>query len=163
MKTKTNHSTSTRLTSGVRQRASIFIAALFCFTMLSSLALAQLSGTKNIPGDYPTLAAAITDDTQGVDGGVTLNLLAGNPETAPAGGYIIGGAGSMVLTTTSAANPVIIPGQRQHYYCIWCSGCGESERCHFQTDWRGLDHDRRFYDAGEPREYSQCGGHQQHD
>ena len=112
MKTKTNHLTSTRLTSGVRQRASIFIAALFCFSMLSSVALAQLSGTKNIPGDYPTLAAAIADlNTQGVDtGGVTLNLLAGNPETAPAGGYVIGGAGSLVLTTTSAANPVIIQG-----------------------------------------------------
>ena len=73
---------------------------------------ATLSGTKNIPGDYPTLAAAITDlNAQGVGaGGVTLNLLAGNPETAPAGGYVIGGTGSLVLTTSSAANPIIIQG-----------------------------------------------------
>ncbi|MEI8195986.1 MAG: hypothetical protein WCI73_08770 [Phycisphaerae bacterium] len=58
------------------------------------------------------IAAATTDlNTQGVDtGGVTLNLLAGNPETAPVGGYVIGGAGSQVLTTSSAANPVAIIG-----------------------------------------------------
>ena len=71
-----------------------------------------LTGTKNIPGDYATLAAAITDlNAQGVGaGGVTLNLLAANPQTAPAGGYVIGGTGSLVLTTTSAANPVTIQG-----------------------------------------------------
>jgi hypothetical protein len=63
-------------------------------------------------GAYPTLEAAITDlNTQGVGvGGVTLNLLAANPQTAPAGGYVIGGAGSLVLTTASAANPIIITG-----------------------------------------------------
>ncbi len=79
---------------------------------LASPAAAQLTGTKNIPGDYATLAAAITDlNAQGVGaGGVTLNLLAGNPETAPAGGYVIGGAGSLVLTTSSATNPIVILG-----------------------------------------------------
>jgi len=62
--------------------------------------------------DYATLAAAIADlNAQGVgSGGVTVNLLAGNPETAPAGGYVIGGAGSAVLTTASATNPVVIQG-----------------------------------------------------
>ncbi len=116
MKTKTNHFTSTRLTSGVRQRASIFIAALFCSMLLSSVAsAAPLTGTKNIPSDgapFDTLANAIAElNAQGVGaGGVTLNLEASNPETAPAGGYVIGGAGSMVLTTSSAANPVIIQG-----------------------------------------------------
>ncbi len=71
-----------------------------------------ISGVKNIPGDYATLALAITDlNAQGVGaGGVTLNLLAGNPQTAPAGGYVIGGAGSLVLGTASAANPITIQG-----------------------------------------------------
>ena len=89
----------------------IFLS-LLGLTLLASAASAQLSGTKNIPGDYATLAAAITDlNAQGVDvGGVTLNLLAGNPEIAPAGGYVIGGAGSAVLTTTGSGNQVIIQG-----------------------------------------------------
>lgn len=87
------------------------ITSIFAL-LLSLTTKAQLSGTKNIPGDYATLAAAITDlNTQGVgSGGVSLNLLAGNPETAPAGGYVIGDVGSAVLTSTSAANPVIITG-----------------------------------------------------
>lgn len=92
----------------------LFILSLILITA----AQAQLTGIKNIPGDYATLAAAITDlNTQGVGvGGVTLNVVAGNPQTSPAnllttgGGYIIGGTGSVVLTTTSAANPVIIQG-----------------------------------------------------
>src|SRR4051794_21204235 len=91
---------------------SVFVAAIFCLFALSSVASAQLMGTKNIPGDYATLAAAITDlNTQGVGaGGVTLNMVAGNPETAPAGGYVVGGSGSLVLTTTAASSPVIIQG-----------------------------------------------------
>ena len=79
-----------------------FTAAL----LLAPLARATpLSGTKNIPGDYATLDAAITDlNAQGVDpGGVTLNLLAGHPQTAPAGGYVIGGAGSEVRATRRGA------------------------------------------------------------
>ncbi|WP_337872967.1 hypothetical protein, partial [Ignavibacterium sp.] len=44
--------------------------------LLPITANAQLSGTKTIPGDYPTLSAAITDlNTQGVgSGGVTFNV-----------------------------------------------------------------------------------------
>lgn len=74
--------------------------------------MVPLTGTLNIPGDYPTLAAAVTDlNTQGVGaGGVTFNLIAGNPQTAPAGGYIIGGTGSLVLTSSSAANPITFTG-----------------------------------------------------
>ncbi|MEO7482113.1 MAG: hypothetical protein ABIT81_00020, partial [Ferruginibacter sp.] len=86
---------------------SVFISILF-----SANANAQLTGTKNIPGDYATLTSAITDlNAQGVGaGGVTFNVVAANPQIAIAGGYIIGGAGSLVLTTSSAANPVIIQG-----------------------------------------------------
>ncbi len=101
MKTKTNHFTITRLTSGVRQRASIFIAALFCFAMLSSAALAQLTGTKTIPGDYATITAAVTDlNSQGVGaGGVTFNVAAGYTETLTA---------TIALTATgTAANPIV--------------------------------------------------------
>src|SRR5206468_9431136 len=43
-------------------------------------------------------------------GGVTLNVIAGNPQTADVGGYVIGGAGSAVLTTSSSTAQVIIEG-----------------------------------------------------
>jgi hypothetical protein len=74
--------------------------------------LAPLTGTLTIPGDYPDLASAIADlNAQGVGaGGVTFNLLAGNTQTAPAGGYVIGGTGSLVLTSSSAANPIVFNG-----------------------------------------------------
>ena len=74
-------------------------------------AVGTLIGTYNIPGDYATLEAAITDlNLQGVGGAVTLNVLGGNPQTSPAGGYVVGGAGSLVLTTTSMTNTVTIQG-----------------------------------------------------
>ena len=90
------------------KKAIIAIAALF----ICGISFAQLTGTKNIPGDYPTLAAAISDlNTQGVGAtSVTLNLISGNPQTAPAGGYVIGGSGSAVLTTTRSSSQVIIEG-----------------------------------------------------
>lgn len=71
-------------------------------------AMAQLSGTKNIPGDYADLAAAVTDlNTQGVGaGGVILNLVAGNPQTAPAGGYTI----NLAAGNATADNPVTLRG-----------------------------------------------------
>ena len=91
---------------------AVFLTAIG-LTLFASSSFAQaLTGTKNIPGNYATLAAAIADlNTEGVGaGGVTLNLIAGNPQTAPAGGYVVGGIGSQVLITSSAANPVIIQG-----------------------------------------------------
>ncbi|MBP6871544.1 MAG: hypothetical protein KBC43_06030 [Bacteroidales bacterium] len=89
------------------------LITLLSFMILAQIGFGQpLTGTKNIPGDYADLATAITDlNTQGVGaGGVTLNLVASNPQTAPAGGYVIGGTGSAVLTTSSSSNPVIIQG-----------------------------------------------------
>jgi len=70
------------------------------------MSYAALNGTKNIPGDYSTLAEAITDlNTQGVGyGGVVLNLLAGHPETAPIGGY------SITTLTGTALSPITIQG-----------------------------------------------------
>lgn len=74
-------------------------------------ALVPLSGTYNIPGDFADLATAITTlNTEGVGGPVILNLVAANPQTAPAGGYIIGGAGTALLTTTTSTNNVTIQG-----------------------------------------------------
>ena len=81
---------------------------LAAFALFSPGAQAQLSGTKNIPGDYATLDAAITDlnavGVLGGGGGVTLNLVAGNPQTAPAGGYAI------TTTSGSAADPIVLEG-----------------------------------------------------
>jgi trimeric autotransporter adhesin len=66
---------------------------------------AQLTGTKNVPGDYATLAEAITDlNAQGVgSGGVTINVIGGNSQTAPAGGY-------QITATGTAVNPVFFEG-----------------------------------------------------
>jgi len=93
------------------------IRQLFCCMVICSLPAitsAQLTGIKNIPGDYATLSLAITTlNAQGVGaGGVTLNLLAGNPQTTPSGGYVIGNTGNILVgaTNPSAANPVIIEG-----------------------------------------------------
>ncbi len=67
-------------------------------------AMAQLTGTKSVPGDYATVAAAVTDlNTQGVGaGGVTFVVADGYTETAPAGGYTISNP-----TGNGAGNPVV--------------------------------------------------------
>ena len=77
----------------MKKLISIFCLS-FCFLFIAlNLNALPLTGTKNIPGDYPTLALAITDlNLQGVGaGGVIINLIAENPEIAPLGGYVIGG------------------------------------------------------------------------
>jgi hypothetical protein len=50
-----------------------------CILLLSPKAFGQLTGIKNIPGDYPNVTAAVTDlNLQGVGaGGVTFNIAAG--------------------------------------------------------------------------------------
>ncbi|MDI6833234.1 MAG: hypothetical protein QMD02_05225, partial [Bacteroidales bacterium] len=64
----------------------------------ASFAFGQLQGVITvISGDplYPTLSAAIDSlNHQGVgDGGVTIMVAPGNPQTAPAGGYVITASG----------------------------------------------------------------------
>ncbi len=79
---------------------------LMCFVMCASTNMkAQLTGTKNIPGDYASLILAIDSlNLYGVGaGGVTLNLIAGTPQTAPAGGYAITASGTL-------SNQIIIEG-----------------------------------------------------
>ncbi|MFN5982802.1 MAG: T9SS type A sorting domain-containing protein [Fluviicola sp.] len=83
---------------------------LLVVLLVTNQSYAQLTGTRNIPGDYADLAAAITDlNTQGVGaGGVTFNLIAGNPQTAPAGGYVITATGTLAdqITFTGNGNTV---------------------------------------------------------
>ncbi len=108
-----NSITSANNTKKANRAVPSILRWFFVFMMLGAFtANAQLTGTKNIPGDYATLAAAITDlNSVGVGaGGVTLNLLAGNPQTAPAGGYVIGNTGSAVLTSASSTQQIIIQG-----------------------------------------------------
>jgi hypothetical protein len=64
---------------------------------------AQLTGTKNIPGDYATLAAAITDlNTVGVgSGGVVLNVAAAQTAT---------GTALQINATGTASAPITIQG-----------------------------------------------------
>src|SRR6188472_2486725 len=105
---------SRSITTNFATRIAMLICIICSAAFLNNLQ-GQLTGIKNIPGDYPTLAAAIADlNVQGVGaGGVTLNLLAGNPQTVPSGGYVIGDVGSAILmgaNATSITKQVIIQG-----------------------------------------------------
>ena len=80
---------------------------------ISSLSFAALTGTKTIPGDYASVALAITDlNTQGVGaGGVTFNVAAGYTETltAPLSITATGTSADQVIfqKSGSGANPLI--------------------------------------------------------
>jgi len=86
--------------------------ALLTFIFSGSLK-AQLSGTKTIGVDYPTLALAISDiNTQGVNGPLIINIPAGYTETAPLGGYVLTATGTLANTITfqrsgAGANPLL--------------------------------------------------------
>ena len=84
----------------LRIPGSTLIISAFLFFSCSQ-AGAQVTGTKTIGVDYPTLAAAVTDlNTNGISGAVTINIPSGYTETAPAGGYLLG---STVLNSTATA------------------------------------------------------------
>ncbi|HKR06693.1 MAG TPA: GEVED domain-containing protein, partial [Bacteroidia bacterium] len=110
MKNKNYHSvSSTRFTRW------IIFANLVILCLFSLSAKAQLTGTKNIPGDYANIAAAVTDlNSQGVGaGGVVFNVAAGNSETAPVGGINLTATGTSSNTIVfqksgAGANPLII-------------------------------------------------------
>lgn len=79
--------------------ANRLIVIAFLLSLASVKSFAQLTGIKTIPGDYATVAAAVTAlNTNGVGaGGVTFNVAAGHTET-----------GNMILTATGiAGNPII--------------------------------------------------------
>ena len=72
-----------------------------CILLLSPKAFGQLTGIKNIPGDYPNVTAAVTDlNLQGVGaGGVTFNIASGFTESTSA---------QITITATgTAADPVV--------------------------------------------------------
>ncbi len=97
-------------------KVSLLLVAFFYV----ALASAQLTGTKNVPGDYATLGAAIAAvNSSGVGtGGVTINVIAGNAQTAPVAGGTGSdasaiGAGYVIKVTSSAptaSNPLTING-----------------------------------------------------
>ncbi len=64
---------------------NLFSVCLLLFSILfSTLAYSQMSGTKVIPVDYPTIASAIAAlNTQGVgNGGIVFNVMAGHTENS---------------------------------------------------------------------------------
>lgn len=78
-----------------------FLAVVLMLLSTTNL-MAQLTGTKTIPGNYATLTAAIADlNTQGVGtGGVTFNVASGYTQsiTAPI----------IITATGTTANPIVI-------------------------------------------------------
>ncbi|HEX9741003.1 MAG TPA: hypothetical protein VGA29_09510, partial [Ignavibacteriaceae bacterium] len=98
----------------------LFLVMLFLlfFLAIQSLFAQPLTGIKTIPGDYATIASAITDlNAQGVGaGGVTFNVNAGHTETftsSTAGSITAAGTSSnQILFQKSGAgnNPLITAG-----------------------------------------------------
>lgn len=84
----------------MKKRLFTFVALL----LLAGAGFAQLTGTKTIPGDYASVAAAISAlNTSGAGaGGVTFNVAAGYSET-----FTSLTAGLINTTTGSAANPIV--------------------------------------------------------
>jgi len=88
------------------KRFTIIMMLVLVVLFVGTSAFAQLTGTRKVPGDYPTLAAAIADlNSKGVGkGGVTISLAADNPVTVPSGGFII------TTSTASETNRIVIEG-----------------------------------------------------
>jgi len=83
------------------RKVYVSLLTVLIFLFASVVANAQLTGIKTIPGDYATVAAAVTDlNAQGVGaGGVTFNVAAGYTETI---------AAVISLTATgTVANPIV--------------------------------------------------------
>jgi trimeric autotransporter adhesin len=83
-------------------KTSIFLTSLLLF--LCGMSFAQISGTKTIPGNYATVAAAISAlNSQGVGpGGVIFNVAAGHAETLSSEN-----AGAITTLTSNASNPIV--------------------------------------------------------
>jgi len=88
------------------------VFVLYTFLSLNQV-FSQLSGTFNVPTNYPSVGAAIADlNLQGVNGPVLITINAGHTETAPAGGYTLSASGTSVNTiafqrTGVGSNPLI--------------------------------------------------------
>jgi len=90
------------------------ILVILILSSLSSMSFAQLTGTKTIPGDYTTIAAAATAvNTSGVGGGgVTFNVAAGHTETGNIRITATGTDANQIVfqKTGVGANPTITAG-----------------------------------------------------
>lgn len=80
------------------------LLSMLAALLISAASFAQISGSKTIPGDYPSIQAAISAlNTSGTGpGGVTFNVNAGYVET-----FTSAQAGYILTTTGSAAQPVV--------------------------------------------------------
>ncbi|MEI6680971.1 MAG: hypothetical protein WCO44_00005 [Bacteroidota bacterium] len=80
-----------------------YFISLFVLLTLGLSTFGQVSGVKTIPGDYASVAAAITAiNTSGIgSGGVTFNVAAGYTETFPS---LTSGS---ITATGTAANPIV--------------------------------------------------------
>ncbi len=88
---------------------AIFFVLLFFFGRHDLNAQAPMSGTYNVPTDIATLKDAVDSlNLLGVSAPVTINLLAGNPQTAPAGGYALTVSGTSGNTVALQGNGNII-------------------------------------------------------
>lgn len=78
------------------------------FLAMPALSLkAQVTGTRTIGVDYPTLASAINAlNTTGVSGPVIINVPAGYGETAPAGGFLLGS--NILNSSLSSSNTLTL-------------------------------------------------------
>jgi len=89
---------------------------------ITKFSFAQVSGTKTIPGDYATIAAAFAAlNTNGVGaGGVTFNIAAGYTETGYLSLTVTGTAANPIVFQKSGvgANPTITAGVGTGYDCI---------------------------------------------
>lgn len=84
-------------------RKVLFLFAFLIFIGINTNVQSQLTGSKSIPGDYPTIDSAIKVlNTVGVGvGGVTFNIAAGYTEIAS--NLVI----SFAVNPSTAANPVV--------------------------------------------------------
>jgi len=84
----------------MKKLITICVSVFIIGTLFAQVSLAQLSGTKSIPGDYATISAAITAlNSVGVgSGGVTFNVAAGYTETA---------SNVIITATGTSANQII--------------------------------------------------------
>ena len=103
------HSTVNQLTNNFSGKNDIQSHSNFGDNQVS-LSNLQISGIKNVPGDYADLSAAFSDlNNYGVgEGGLIINIVAGNPQNCPTDGFQLG---STVLNASlSATNTLVIEG-----------------------------------------------------
>ena len=92
------------------KRYPLLLVSALCAMLFTASAFALVSGKKNVPGDYPSLAAAIADiNASGVGtGGVIINVSGDDALSVPVAGYVI-------TATATQTNPIVIRGNGQRF------------------------------------------------